>query len=73
MKTLSAEPVTVVVQLIVKNLICRLFAVYHAEAPSRVCLGLMLLFPVPFKLSAQAARPGDYLPLLPAFNVGSST
>lgn len=72
MKMLSAEPVTVVVQLIVKNLICCLFTVYHVDPLLKFALASASVH-VAFKLSTQAAHPGDYLPLLPAFNVGSST
>jgi hypothetical protein len=72
MKMLSAKAVTVVVQLIVKNLISSPFTVCHVDpllkctlAPASACVVL--------NSQVQAAHPGGYLPLLPAFNVGSSS
>lgn len=72
MKMLSAKPVTVVVQLIVKNLICSPFPVCHVDPLLRCAMAAASVWGALNSL-AQAANPGDYLPLRPAFNVGSSS
>lgn len=72
MKMLSAKPVTVVVQLIVKNLICSPFTVCHV-GPLLTCAAASASVWGAFNSRAPAAHPGDYLPLRPAFNVGSSS
>ena len=60
MKMLSAKPVTVVVQLIVKNLICSPFTVCHVD-PLLKCAWASASVYVAFKLLSTSSPPWGLL------------